>query len=94
MLHHIKQDESKRCPFTYEACTYGGGERERVVALSILNLGAKKEWVVNATPRPSLPRGKTPGTPRARGWVYPVPVWMGPEILAPHRNSNPRPSIP
>jgi hypothetical protein len=60
---------------------------ERGIALFVLNLGAKKEWVVNATPRPALPRGKTPGTPRAG-------VWMGPEILAPYRNSNPGPSIP
>jgi len=44
---------------------------ERRIALSVLNLGAKKEWVVNATPRPALPRGKTPGTPHAGGWVYP-----------------------
>jgi len=43
---------------------------ERLIALSVLNLGAR-EWVVNATPQPALPRRKTPGTSRAGGWVYP-----------------------
>jgi hypothetical protein len=88
MFHRIKQDESKRCPFTYEA--------GRGIAVSVLNLGAKKEWVVNATPRPALPRGKTPGTPRAGGWVYPIAGLDAPgnSVPPPLRNSNPGPSIP
>jgi hypothetical protein len=35
-----------------------------------LNLGARWEWVVNATPRPLYPRER-PGTDYAGGWVDP-----------------------
>jgi len=40
---------------------------ERRIALSVLNLGAKKEWLVNATPRPALPPGKDTRYPSCRG---------------------------
>lgn len=67
---------------------------ERGIALSVLDLGAKKEWVVNSTPRPALPRGKTPGTLHAGGWVYAIAGLDESGNSRPHRNSNPGPSIP
>jgi hypothetical protein len=42
----------------------------RVVALLIINLGARRGWVVSTTPRPLYPREK-PGTHCTGGWVGP-----------------------
>jgi hypothetical protein len=40
------------------------------IALLILDLGARREWVVSITPRPLYPRGR-PGTLCTGGWVGP-----------------------
>jgi hypothetical protein len=40
----------------------------RGIALLILDLGARREWVVSTTPRPLHPRER-PGTHCTGGWV-------------------------
>jgi hypothetical protein len=68
----------------------GGVEAE---IYSFFNLGARWEWVVNATPRPLYPhpeRGPLPIVQEA-GWA-PGPVCTREENLAPHRVSIPGPS--
>jgi hypothetical protein len=42
----------------------------RVIALLILDLGARMGWVVSITPRPIYPRER-PGTHCTGGWVGP-----------------------
>jgi hypothetical protein len=42
----------------------------RGIALLILDLGARREWVVSTTPRPLYPRER-PGTDCTGGWVLP-----------------------
>jgi hypothetical protein len=42
----------------------------RGIALLILNLGARRGWVVSTTPQPLYPRERS-GTHRTRGWVGP-----------------------
>ena len=49
----------------------------RNIALLILNLGARREWVVNATPSAILPLGKCPGT--QEGGCTPGPICKGAE---------------
>jgi hypothetical protein len=47
------------------------------------NLGARRSWVINATPQPLNPRKRDAVTIlQEAGWV-PVPVWKGTEYLAP-----------
>jgi hypothetical protein len=48
----------------------GGVEGSRGIALLILNLGARRGWVVSTTPRPLYPRER-PGTHCTGGWVGP-----------------------
>jgi hypothetical protein len=43
---------------------------DRSIALSFLDLGARKGWVVSTTPRPHNPRER-PGTHCTGGWVDP-----------------------
>ena len=60
---------------------HDGPEGSRGIAL-LLNLGARWEWVVNATLWPLYP-GKDPvSVVQEAGWV-PGPVWTGTENLAP-----------
>jgi hypothetical protein len=40
----------------------------------MLKLGARLGWVVNATPRPLEPSGKSPGTNCTGGWEGQGPV--------------------
>jgi hypothetical protein len=70
-----------------------------IAVLFIFNLGAKWEWVVNATPRPlySLERDPVPFVQQV-GWTS-GPVWMYAENVAPAgiRSADPSPrskSIP
>ena len=61
---------------------------------SFFNLGARRGWLANATPRPLYPRGRDPVLiVHGAGWA-PGPVWTNAENLAPHRDSIPRPSSP
>jgi hypothetical protein len=46
----------------------------RDTAVLILDLGARRGWVVNNTLQPLYPRGR-PGTHCTGGWVGPRPVW-------------------
>jgi hypothetical protein len=55
----------------------------RGIALLFLNLSAKWRWVVNATPQPALPLGKTQYVLYRRLGRPPGTVWMGAENLAP-----------
>jgi hypothetical protein len=54
----------------------------RGIALLILDLGARREWVVSTTPRPLYPQER-PGTHCTGGWVGSRPVWMCAKNLAP-----------
>jgi hypothetical protein len=45
-------------------------ERSSDIALLILDLGARREWVVSTTPPPLYPQER-PGTECAGGWVGP-----------------------
>jgi len=45
-----------------------GDRGVKVQLYFFFNLGARWKWVVNATPRPLCPRGRGPGTHRARGF--------------------------
>jgi hypothetical protein len=47
------------------------------MALLILDHGTTHKWVVNFTPRATLPPGKNPGTLWTEGWVYPTAVLHG-----------------
>jgi hypothetical protein len=49
---------------------------------SVLNVGARWEWVVNTMPQLLYPQ-EWPGTHCIGGWVGPEPARMGLEILAP-----------
>jgi hypothetical protein len=55
--------------------------RVNVLLYSFLNLGARWEWMVNATPRP-LYHQEIPCTHCLGDWVGPGPVWTGAENLA------------
>jgi hypothetical protein len=64
----------------------------RGVALLILNLGARRGWVVSTTPRPIYPRER-PGTHCTGDWVGPRAGLDVCEKSRPHRDSVPdRPS--
>jgi NhaP-type Na+/H+ or K+/H+ antiporter len=56
----------------------------RGIALLIVDLVARRGWVVNTTPRPLYPR-EIPGTHCTGGWVGPRAVWTCAKILAPPR---------
>ena len=57
-----------------------GGE---ILLHFFFNLGDKRGWVKNATPRPLCPQGRDPvPTAQEAGWT-PGPVWTGAENLAP-----------
>jgi len=62
----------------------------RGIALLFFNLGARRGWVANATPRPLYPR-KRPATSYTGGWVDPKAGLEGWKNLAPHRDSIPGP---
>jgi hypothetical protein len=55
------------------------------IALLILNLGARREWVVSTTPRPLYPRER-PGTHFTGGWVGPRAGMDVCEKSRPHRD--------
>jgi hypothetical protein len=65
----------------------------RGIALLILNLGARRELVVNTTPRPLYPR-EIPGTLCIGGWVVPRAGLDMCEKSRLHRDSIPGPSNP
>jgi hypothetical protein len=50
--------------------------------LLILNLGARRGWVVSTTPRLLYPQER-PGTHCTGGWVGPGPVWKCVKNLTP-----------
>jgi hypothetical protein len=56
------------------------------IALLILDLGARREWVVSTTPRPLYPR-EIPGTHCTGGWVGPRAGLDVCEKFRPHRDS-------
>jgi hypothetical protein len=65
----------------------------RGIALLILDLGARRGWLVSTMPRPLYPRER-PGTHCTGGWVGPragLDVW---EKSSPHQDSIPGPSSP
>jgi hypothetical protein len=63
----------------------------RVIALPILDPGAKKGWAVSATPRPLYPWNR-PGTDCTGGWVVPRGGLDVCEKSRPHQDSIPGPS--
>jgi hypothetical protein len=71
----------------------GPKRRSRGIALLIIDLGARRGWVVSTTPRPLYPRER-PGTHCTGGWVGPragLDVWEKSRL---HRDSIPVPSSP
>jgi hypothetical protein len=69
-----------------------GQEGSRVITL-LLDLGARRGWVVSNTPRPLYPKEK-PGTHCTGGWVLPGPVWTCEKNLAPTGIRSPdRPTL-
>jgi hypothetical protein len=66
---------------------------DRGIALSLLDLGARRGWVVSATPRPLYPRER-PGTHYTGGWVSPRAGLNVCEKSRPQRDSIPGPSSP
>jgi hypothetical protein len=48
-----------------------GTERSSVIVLLILNLSARRKWVVKATPRPLYPRKNSPGIHCSERYVGP-----------------------
>jgi hypothetical protein len=65
----------------------------RGIALLMLDLGARRGWVVSATPRPLYPQER-PGTHCTGGWVG---LRAGLDVCEksfPHRDSIPGPSSP
>jgi hypothetical protein len=65
----------------------------RGIALLIVNLGARRGWVVSTTPRSLYPRER-PGTHCTEGWVGPRAGLDVCEKSRPHRHSIPGPSSP
>jgi hypothetical protein len=65
----------------------------RGIALLILDLSARKGWVVSTTPRLLYPRER-PGTHCTGGWVGPRAGVDVCEKSRPHRDSIPAPSSP
>jgi hypothetical protein len=65
----------------------------RRIALLILDLGARRGWVVSTTPRPLYPWEK-PGTHCTGGWVGPRAGLDVCEKSRPHRDLIPGPSSP
>jgi hypothetical protein len=65
----------------------------RGIALLILNLGARRGWVISTTPRPLYPRER-PGTHCTEGWVVPRAGLDVCEKSLTHRDSIPGPSSP
>jgi hypothetical protein len=65
----------------------------RGIALSFVDLGTRREWVVSTTPRPLYPRER-PGTHCTGGWVDPSAGLDVGEKFRPHRDSIPGPSSP
>jgi hypothetical protein len=65
----------------------------RVIALLILDLDARRGWVVSTTPRPLYLR-ETPGTHCTGGWVGPRAGLDVCEKSSPHRDLIPGPSSP
>src|SRR5215510_8248715 len=63
------------------------------IALLILNLDARRGWVVSTTPRPPYPRER-PSTHCTKGWVGPTAGLDVCEKSRPQRDSIPGPSIP
>jgi hypothetical protein len=64
-----------------------------VLLCSFYNLGARRGWVVNATPRPLHPR-KRPGTHCVGGWVFPRAGLDGRGKSRPQQDAIPGPSSP
>jgi hypothetical protein len=60
----------------------------RGIALLILDLGARRGWVVSTTPRPLYPRER-PGTQYTEGWVGPRAGLDMCEKSRPHRIRSP-----
>jgi hypothetical protein len=65
----------------------------RSIALLILDLGARKGWVVSTTPQSLFPRQR-PGAHCTRGWVGPRSGLDVCEKSRSHRDSIPGPSSP
>src|SRR5215468_7776901 len=64
---------------------------DRGIALSFIDLGARRGWVVSTTPRPLYPRER-PGTHCTGGWVDPRAGLDVCEKSHPNRDSIPGPS--
>jgi hypothetical protein len=65
----------------------------RGIDLLMLDLGARRGWVVSNTPRPLWPQEK-PGTHCIGGWVGPRAGLDVCEKSRPHQDSIPGPSSP
>ena len=57
--------KGKAVPLHVKQAQGGGGD----VTLSLLNLGNRKGWVVNITPRPLFPQERNPLLVIVRSWV-------------------------
>jgi hypothetical protein len=66
---------------------------DRGIALSFLDPGARRGWVVSITPRPLYPLER-PGTHYTGNWVGPRAGLDVCEKSRPHRDSIPGPSSP
>jgi hypothetical protein len=66
---------------------------DRGIALSFLDPGARRGWMVSTTSRPLYPRER-PGTQYTGGWVGPRAGLDVCEKSRPHRDSIPGPSSP
>jgi hypothetical protein len=80
----------KRSPYNKPPRAQRGS---RTIARLILDLGARKGWMVSTTPRPLYPRVR-PGTHCTGGWVGPRVVLDVCEKSRPHRYSILGPSNP
>jgi hypothetical protein len=87
---YTEQFMKKKSPYNRPSRTW---KRSRVIALHIFNLGARRGWVVNTTPRLFYLRER-PGTHCAGGWVGPRTGLDVCEKSCPHRYSIRGPSSP
>jgi hypothetical protein len=83
------KDKGKGHPITGHRAQRGN----RGIAILILDLGARRGWVVSTMPRPLYPRER-PGTHSTGGWVGRRASLDVCEKSRPHRDSIPGPSSP
>jgi hypothetical protein len=73
IVRQDRENGSNNRPYWVKVTSYSPPRAQRgsrCIALLILNLGARRGWVVSTTPRPLYPRER-PGTHCTGGWVDP-----------------------